>query len=109
MNAMNRTAAWLVLAGLFIKELVLSVRDVVHAVLHPSRIQRSGIVAVPLDLNSDAAISLLANMVTLTPGTTSLHVSDDRKVLYVHVLSLSDETVSSIKAGFERRVKEAME
>lgn len=109
MNLWRRTRAWLLLAGLFVKELALSVRDVVHAVLRPGRIQRSGIVEVPLALRSEVGISLLANMVTLTPGTTSLHVSDDRRWLYVHVMNLSDDSVAQIKNGFERRVKEALE
>ncbi len=109
MKTLRRVPAWLVLAGLFVYELVMSVKDVLRAVLQPGRIQRSGIVAVPLDLRGDGAIALLANMVTLTPGTTSLHVSDERRLLYVHVMNLSDDTVAQIKNGFERRVKEAME
>ena len=106
---LKRARAWLVLAGLFARELVLSVNDVLKAVLRPSRVQRSGIVAVPLSLRDDASIALLANLVTLTPGTTSLHVSDDKGVLYVHAMNLSDETVAQIQSGFERRVKECLE
>ncbi len=109
MNPTRRTLAWLRLGGLFFKELTLSVRDVVRAVLMPGRIQRSGIVAVPLALRSDVGISVLANLVTLTPGTTSLHVSDDRRQLYVHVMNLSGDVVAQIQNGFERRVKEALE
>ena len=60
------------------------------------------------DVRGDSGIALLANMITLTPGTTSLHVSEDRKVLYVHVMNLSDETVGLIKSGFERRVREVL-
>lgn len=109
MKPLRRTLAWAVLGALFVRELALSVRTVLAAVIDPRRLQHSGIVAVPLDLRSDAAIALLANLVTLTPGTTSLHVSDDRRQLYVHVMDLSDGVVAQIKGGFERRVKEAME
>ncbi|GLS14432.1 MULTISPECIES: Na+/H+ antiporter subunit E [Hydrogenophaga] len=109
MKPLTRLPAWLVLAGLFIRELVLSVRDVLQAVLDPRCIRRSGIVAVPLSLRTDTGIALLANLVTLTPGTTSLHVSDDRRWLYVHVMNLGDDTVAQIQDGFERRVKEALE
>lgn len=105
----RRTRAWLVLASLFARELALSVNDVLKAVLRPSRVQRSGIVAVPLSLRDDASIALLANLVTLTPGTTSLHVSDDKGVLYVHAMNLGDDTVAQIQSGFERRVKECLE
>ena len=100
--------AWLRLTGLFFKELALSVKDVALTVLNPHRPIRSAILAVPLDVKSDAGITLLANMITLTPGTTSLHLSDDRKTLYCHVLNASDQSVADIKNGFERRVKEVL-
>ncbi|NCT98194.1 MAG: hypothetical protein GXD23_12560 [Comamonadaceae bacterium] len=106
---LRRARAWLVLSGLFARELALSVNEVLRAVLRPSRVQRSGIVAVPLSLQGDTAIALLANLVTLTPGTTSLHLSEDRGVLYVHAMNLSDDTVAQIQSGFERRVKECLE
>ncbi len=105
---MTRIGAWLRLTFLFFRELVLSVRDVAITVLHPRRNIRSAIVAIPLDLKGDPGITLLANMITLTPGTTSLHVSEDRKFLYAHVMSVSDETVDQIKTGFERRVREVL-
>jgi multicomponent Na+:H+ antiporter subunit E len=71
---------------------------------------RPGIVAIPLDLEGDAAITLLANLVTLTPGALSLDVSPDRTVLYVHTMYMDDaETFRrEIKQGFERRVKELL-
>lgn len=105
----HRALAWTRLAGLFVIELALSVGDVLKAVLHPARVQRSGIVAVPLSLHSELGIALLANLVTLTPGTTSLHVCLQRRRLYVHVMNLSDDTVAQIRNGFERRVKETLE
>jgi multicomponent Na+:H+ antiporter subunit E len=69
---------------------------------------RPGIVAVPLDVESDAEITTLANLITLTPGTLSLDVSDDRQVLYVHVVDLddADRQRRAIKTGFERFVRE---
>jgi multicomponent Na+:H+ antiporter subunit E len=106
MRLINGMRAWLVLGGLFMRELLVSVWEVVLTVLPPARARRSGIVAIPLDVRSDTGIALLANMITLTPGTTSLHVSDDRKLLYVHVMNLSDDTVARIKSGFEQRVKQ---
>lgn len=100
--------AWIRLAGLFLKELALSVKEVTLTVLDPKRVSRSAIVAVPLDVESDAGITLLANMITLTPGTVSLHVSEDRSTLYVHVMNVSDLSVGQIKDGFERSVKEVL-
>jgi len=105
---MTSIVAWVRLGGLFFRELALSVRDVAFTVLHPRRNIRSAIVAVPLDIKSDEGITLLANMITLTPGTTSLHVSEDRKLLYAHVMNASDESIEQIKSGLERRVKEVL-
>jgi multicomponent Na+:H+ antiporter subunit E len=99
---------WLTLTSLFLRELALSVQEVVLTVIDPRRVRRSAIVAVPLEVRSDAGISVLANMITLTPGTTSLHVSDDRRVLYVHVMNASDQSVRQIKDGFERSVLEVL-
>lgn len=108
MKLFRRIRTSFALASLFLRELTLSVKEVVLTVLRPGRVQHSAIVAVPLDVRSELGITLLANMITLTPGTTSLHVSDDRKMLYVHVMNVSDDTVRQIKDGFERQVMEVL-
>ena len=65
-------------------------------------------VAVPLDVTSDAAITLLGNLITLTPGTLTLDVSTDHLPLYVHVMNVEDVESfrQGIKNGFERRILE---
>lgn len=72
---------------------------------------RPGIVAIPLDIDSDAEITVLANLITLTPGTLSLDVSDDRTVLYVHSIEVDDPGAfrDDTKTGFERAVQEVFE
>ena len=95
---------WVVLILIFVKELVKSVHDVVLNVLNPKRISHSAIVEIPLDVKSDLGIALLANMVTLTPGTTTLHISEDKTCLYAHVMNYSDSVASDIKQNFERLV-----
>lgn len=71
---------------------------------------RPGVVAVPLDARTDSEITLLANLITLTPGTLSLDVSTDRRVLYVHTMYIGDieQFRQSLKQGFERRVLELL-
>ena len=97
---------------LFTKELIKSNLRVALSVLAPFDWMSPGIVAIPLDIESDAEITLLANMITLTPGTLSLDVSDDRRVLYVHGMHVGDDIEAfrqDIKNGFEKKVREAFE
>lgn len=108
MTLVRKTWKWAILAAIFFRELLLSVWDVALTVLRPARVSESAIVAVPLDVKSDAGVVLLANMITLTPGTISLHVSEDHSVLYIHVMNATPHTVQKIKAEFERRVMEVL-
>lgn len=68
-------------------------------------------VVIPLDLESELAISLLANSITLTPGTLSAQLSSDRKKLLVHALDESDANalILSIKQRYEAPLKEIFE
>lgn len=96
---------------LFFYELVRANFRVAYSVLAPFSSMRPGIVAVPLDLKSDVGITMLANMITLTPGTLSVDVSDDRKVIYVHGMHVDhlEEFKQEIKEGFEQKVMEVFE
>ena len=98
------------LAVLFLWALVVSAVRVAFIVVRPNlkASLRPAIVAFPLTVKSDAEITLLANLITLTPGTLSVDVADDRSVLYVHVLDLvsRDQLVAEIAGGFERKVQE---
>lgn len=94
----------------FMYELVLSNLRVAWDVLTPTSYRRPGVVAVPLENASDTEITLLANLVTLTPGSLSLDVSPDRACLYVHAMFVDDpeSLKTEIKEGFERRVLEVL-
>ena len=98
------------LGGLFLYELMASAVRVAVVVLHPDlkSVLKPAIVAVPLTVKSDAEITLLANLITLTPGTLSVDISRDRSVLYVHALTMvdADALIADIANGFEARVKE---
>lgn len=96
------------LASFFVKELIKANLRVAYDVLTPRQHMRPGVVAIPLDVQTDLEITLLANLITLTPGTLSLDVSSDQKVLYVHSMYIDDvqEFRRQIKDGFERRIQE---
>jgi len=101
-----RMLAILDLVLVFLRELALSAWSVIKLVLSRSPRPQPAIVAVPLDVRSDLGITLFANLVTLTPGTTSLHVSADRRTLFVHAIDAVDEAaaIAAMKDGFEARV-----
>ncbi len=94
----------------FIKALVISNLRVLRAVLAPSQISRPGIIRLPLDARTDMEIMLVANLISLTPGTLSIDVSEDRRNLYVHVMFLEDvdDARRELKEGLERRVLEVL-
>ncbi len=94
----------------FLYELIKANIQVAYDVITPKFYMTPGIVRVPLDAKSDLEITLLANLISLTPGTLSLDVSEDKKVLYVHSMYISDkeEFIRGIKNGFERRLLELL-
>lgn len=97
------------LAGLFLIELARSGVRVLILALSPRLSLRPAVVAVPLTLTRDFEITLLANLVTLTPGTLSIDLSEDRSRLFVHCLDAPDPdaVAADIRAGFERAISEA--
>jgi multicomponent Na+:H+ antiporter subunit E len=97
------------LAVLFAYELVLSGYRVARLVLMPRMHLQPGIFAYRLKVDRNFEITLLANLITLTPGTLSVDVSADRKTLFVHAIDCSDpdQTRRDIAHGFERKIMEA--
>ena len=70
---------------------------------------KPGFIAVPLDLEDYLPITVLTSTVTMTPGTVSAELSQDKKFLYVHVLNMPEdenEVIDLIKQRYEARVKE---
>lgn len=92
----------------FVWELLLANLRVAYEVLTPGFQMRAAIIAIPLDAESDLEITVLANLITLTPGTLSLDVSPDRKTLYIHAMHVRDveKFRRDIKQRMERRVME---
>lgn len=92
--------------GFFLYELLKANLQVAYDVITPTFYMKPGIVKVPLDAKTDLEITLLANVISLTPGTLSLDVSSDRKWLYVHGMFVTDKEkfVRDIKEGFEKRL-----
>jgi multicomponent K+:H+ antiporter subunit E len=100
---------------LAISYLFLVLRDILSAnftvallVIGPVKKLHPGFIAVPLDITSELGITLLASTVSLTPGTVSADISEDKKWLYIHALHLEDSEalIADIKSRYEAPLKE---
>jgi multicomponent Na+:H+ antiporter subunit E len=84
----------------FAYKLVESTVVVARTVLVPSRRVHTGIVAVPLQGCSDALVTLVADAISLTPGTLTIEVRRNPLTLYVHALDVRD--VEAVRADVRK-------
>lgn len=99
------------LAAYFGWALIVANIRVALDVARPQTTIRPAVVAIPLDITSDAEILLLSMLINITPGSVTIDLSDDRRTLYVHVMHMTTAEASrhEIKTGFERRVRRLFE
>lgn len=106
----NRLGKAIGLVGFFVWQLILANFQIAYDLITPRHHIRPAIIAVPLSARTDHQITLLCNLVTITPGAIALDVSADRQVLYVYEMYVRDpeEARRKIKDGYERRIMEVM-
>lgn len=99
------------LLGYFLLDLLRANLRMAGIILLPKMKLRPAVIAVPLTLTSEPAIILFTNLVTLTPGTLTLDISTDRRVIYIHTVHLDDPQAfkQELLDGYERRLKELFE
>jgi multicomponent Na+:H+ antiporter subunit E len=102
---------WLKLLVLFHYELLVSSLQVLWDIITPELQARPAIIEMPLDVKTDTGILLVTNLISLTPGTLSIDVSEDRKTLTIHAMFADDpEAVcQELKSGMEKWVIDATE
>lgn len=102
---------FLIYLAVFIRECIKANFDVAYRVLHPAMPIRPGIVKVKTTLKSDLAKMLLANSITMTPGTISVDIIDD--CLYIHWIYVSSDNpevyTGLITGAFEKYIKRIIE
>jgi multicomponent Na+:H+ antiporter subunit E len=107
----KRYGWFLVYLVVFIWECIKANIDVAYRVLHPAMPIRPGIVKVKTTLKSDMAKMLLANSITMTPGTISVDIIDD--YLYIHWIYIRSEDpevyTKIITGAFEKYIKRIIE
>lgn len=92
-----------------LKDVIIANIEVAILVLGPVKRIQPGFIAYPLTLKDDLPITLLASTITMTPGTCSCELTEDKQFLYIHVLDMpADEQslIDYIKVHYEGRVKE---
>ena len=94
--------------GVLVWDIVQANVTVALQVLGPERKIRPGFIWVPLDIDNIHGIAALTSIITLTPGTVSSALSDDRRHLLVHVLNLddADDVIRQIKTRYEAPLME---
>jgi multicomponent K+:H+ antiporter subunit E len=99
------------LVAVVLYDIVIANLRMVVLILGPARRWRPHFVVVPLELRQPFPITLLASIISLTPGTVSANLSGDRRSLLVHDLDVEDSelTVERIKRRYEKPLKEVFE
>ena len=88
----------------FMKELALANYQVAKLVLSPAIKLKPGFISIPLDARTDLEITGFANSITLTPGTISVYVPDDRHAIVIHAIDVGDDL-----DGLRKATKAALE
>ncbi len=105
---LRRPLALLRFVLLILGDIVIANLQVAWRILGPTARLRPAFVEIPLDIEDEVLQTLLAGIVTMTPGTVSADLSDDRRTLLVHGLDIDDEAalIRSIKERYEAPLKE---
>lgn len=105
---LKRVYKIVVLLLIFIRELILSNLDIVKLVYQRQSDFEPGIFAMPLEVKSNWEITLLANLITLTPGTLSIALTDDNSHIFIHAMHIDDkeQSIHEIKNTFEKAIME---
>ncbi len=106
MSTLRRLWFGLSLLGTYAWDLVAASLAVARIVVSPRGRNQPAIVAVPVDARTEWGVALFAYLVSATPGSTCLHVADDRRTIYVHFLDAPDlrARAADMKNLYERRI-----
>jgi multicomponent Na+:H+ antiporter subunit E len=92
-------------------ELLLANWRVTRDVIRPSKYLHPRVIRVPLEEGSEVQVATIAGLITLTPGSVTVDIAEDRSAMYVHAMDVPDIEAlrQQIKSGFERRVMEVFQ
>jgi multicomponent K+:H+ antiporter subunit E len=107
-TTLRRTGLALRLLAVFIGDIIIANIEVARRILGPESAIRPRFVWVPLRIANPQGIAVFASMITMTPGTLSVDVSEDRRWLLVHAFNVDDEAalVKEVQQRYERPLME---
>lgn len=99
------------LVGVVLFDIVIANVRVALLIIGPARRWKPHFIVIPVDLRQPFPITLLASIISLTPGTVSANLSGDRRTLLVHDLAVddADAAVRRIKQRYEQPLREVFE
>ena len=105
-KVLRKLAEVMTFVVLYLHDLVRANLRIASDVVRPHYHLRPGVIAVPLHVMSDLELISLANLITMTPGTLTVDVSPDRRLLYIHAMYVDDVEAlrREVKDGVEARV-----
>ncbi len=108
---MMRILAFLEFILFYVKEIFVSNIRVAYDVLTPTHQMTPAIIALDVSTYTDSQISMMANFITMTPGTLGLTVSEDHNKLYIHAMYLDDSpevVAEQLLNDYGKRVKRVL-
>ncbi|MGP4041778.1 Na+/H+ antiporter subunit E [Gracilibacillus sp. D59] len=105
---LDRVWKMIKLVLLFLKELIISNIDILKWVYKPKQDYKPGIFALPTELKSNWEITMLTSLISLTPGTLSVAVSEHNNIIYIHAMDIDNNEIAieAIKTTFEKAIME---
>lgn len=91
---------------LFFYDLLKSNFEVMKDVLTPNYNMKPGIIKYEMKAKTDFEITMLANMVALTPGTLVIDLSKNKKYMYIHAMYLTD--IEDFKRKIDLRIEKKL-
>lgn len=94
----------------FLYDMLKANLEVAFDLITPKLYTQPGIIAYPLSATTDFEITMLSNVIALTPGTMVIDLSEDRKIIYIHVMYLKDKErfIDDLKENTEKKLLEIL-
>ena len=110
MKALWKIATWVGFPFFYLRELVFANLFIAFDILTPRMRSKGGFLELPLELSTSSGILLFSNLLSMTPGTLTIEVSEDRQTIWIHYFHFHDrETIIKDIMQMQRTVKRMTE